>query len=408
MNAITQIQARPSEGDGRRSRLAAYVRDRATEQVLRDALGDLLTAEDTIQRAEPAATRKALQHEPSPGTLILDISGEAHPAGLLDDFAQFVEPGVRVLVIGDTHDLEFYRLITRSLGVLEYLPKPINREIVARLFRPLIVGRGTQETALRTGRIITVTGVRGGVGATTIATNLASHLGETTHRHTLLMDADLHGGTAALMVSAESSDALRTALEHPDRVDDLFLQRATTAVTDRLHVLCSEESLSRVNAIRPESVTELMDLLRRHYNFIVIDVPRAATAFNHAFLDAADQRILVLDSSIASIRDTMRFLAMPQAPQQSRPPILVLNGVGHPATLPRKQVIQKLGRTPEVSIAYLPKALGFAATIGAPAVRGRRGILRSAITSLSQEITTTAPLSTVPPKRPLLERLLGR
>ena len=412
MNAINEASTQPAVADvearrSDRARLTAYVRDRTNELVLREALSDVLTSDDSINRADFAATRRALQREMSPGTLILDVSGEANAAMALDDLAQFVEPGVRVLVIGDTLDLEFYRLITRSLGVLEYLPKPLNRETVARFFRPLVIGHGPNDLHLRSGRVITVTGVRGGVGATTIAANLATHLGETTRRHTLLMDADLHSGTAALMLSADCSDALYTALEHPERVDDVFLQRAARKVNDRLHVMCSEENLSRISHIRPDAVRELLDLLRQHYNFVVIDVPRQVNAFNRAFLDAADQRVLVMDTSIGALRDAVRFMGLPASSTQSRPPIMVMNRTGHPGTLKPSQVVEKLGYKPEVTIPYVPKLMGHAATMGTPVIRRKTNPMRSAITRLSQEIiTTTTQAETAKPKS-FLQRMLG-
>ncbi len=209
MNVIDDLAAgaaprQQETGRADRSAFKAFVRDKATESLLREALGDLQQDETAIRRADLETTRRALQRDAAPSVLILDVSGEADPLRVLDDLAQFVEPGVRVLVIGDTQDMEFYRQATRTLGVLDYLPKPLNRETVARHFRPVIVGQDPIDFQIRAGRIITVTGVRGGVGATTIATNLASHLGEATRRHTLLLDADLNGGTAALMLSAES------------------------------------------------------------------------------------------------------------------------------------------------------------------------------------------------------------
>ena len=112
-----------------------------------------------------------------------------------------------------------------------------------------------------------------------------------TRRHTLLLDADLHGGTAALLLSAETGDALRTALEHPDRVDEVFLQRGARSVSDWLDVLCAEESMERTRTIEPESAAELLEVLRRHYSFIVVDVPRYVTPFNRVLLDAAHQRV---------------------------------------------------------------------------------------------------------------------
>jgi pilus assembly protein CpaE len=389
-----------------RARFKAFVRDKATESILRDALGDLLQDDTAIRRADLSTTRQALQREAAPDVLILDVSDEDDPLRVLDDLAQYVEPGVRVLVIGDTHDMEFYRQATRSLGVLEYLGKPLNRETIARHFRPVIVGGNANDQHIRAGRIIAVTGVRGGVGATTIAANLASHLGEATRRHTLLLDADLYGGTAALMLSVETADALRTALEHPERVDDVFLQRGARSVGDRLQVLCAEEGLDRATNVRPEAAADLLELLRKHYHFIVVDVPRFVTPFNRVFLDAAHQRVLVMDGSLAAVRDTLRFVALPAGRAQSRPPIVVLNHDGCTGMLPRKQVISALGQTPEVVIPHAPKSLIRAATIGKPATRGR-GPMRSAMERLSYEITVAVSQRHVKKERSFIARLLG-
>ena len=104
------------------------------------------------------------------------------PLAALEDLALYVEPGVRVFVIGDVEDMEFYRQVIRGLGVQEYLCKPINREIVARHLLP---GADRRRRRRRRGRgeVVTVTGVRGGVGATTIAVNLAVHLAGRARHH---------------------------------------------------------------------------------------------------------------------------------------------------------------------------------------------------------------------------------
>ena len=88
------------------------------------------------------------------------------------------------------------------MGAREYLPKPLTRDKVVRLFVPVIVGRADRHQEIDGGRVITVTGARGGVGASTIAVNLAWHFGVARGRHTVLLDPDLHTGTAALYLDA--------------------------------------------------------------------------------------------------------------------------------------------------------------------------------------------------------------
>ena len=87
------------------------------------------------------------------------------------------------------------------------------------------------------GRAIAITGVRGGVGATTIAVNLAWHFGVTMRRHTVLLDPDTHLGATAFLLNIQPGPGLRMALEAPDRIDSLLAERAAIPAADRLHVL---------------------------------------------------------------------------------------------------------------------------------------------------------------------------
>src|SRR5258708_30464527 len=120
---------------------------------------------------------QALRNRSTPHVLIVDISGEEQPLSALGELSEVVEPDVRVLAIGDGDDLSFYRQITHVLGVLEYLSRPLMRDMVARYFGPLILHGAPATEGVLGGRVVTVTGARGGTGASTVAANLAWHFG---------------------------------------------------------------------------------------------------------------------------------------------------------------------------------------------------------------------------------------
>lgn len=367
-----------------RAPLVAYACDRATEELLRDVMLDAAGPGASVRRGTIEIARKALASEPTPNVLVLDVSGEADPLAALEDLAQVVEPGVRVLVIGERTDLEFYRQVTRELGALEYIYKPVNRETIARTFVPLIQGRRL-DLAARTGRLIAVTGVRGGVGGTSVAANLAVHLAERNRRHALLLDADLHTGTAALALASKAQGGLRVALEAPERLDELFLERTAAKVTDRLHVLAGEERLDDLLQIKPGAVRNLVETMQRRYRYIVADVPRFPSVLSTEIGALSHQRVLVMEPTLPALRDGLRFIEAPRGPNQSRRPIVVLNKVGAPGTLPLKQVLAALEVAPEVMIPWLPKCVETALALGEPASR-KRGRFQEAISQLAREI----------------------
>ncbi len=364
--------------------LLAYVRDRETLTILTDVLAPALGPTADFRLGNVSETKAGLQRlDTLVSAILLDVSGQEDPLSVLEDLALFVEPGVRVFVIGDVEDMDFYRQVVRGLGVQEYLCKPINREIVARRLLPLLTG-GASAMA-RGGRVVTVMGVHGGVGATTIAVNLAVHLADRSRHHILLFDADLHGGTAALMLSAASGGGLRAALENPERVDVLFAERSSPAVSDRLHLLAAEEPLHMLVTASDGAATHLTSLLCNRFNFVIADLPRHGTALNHELRDLAHVRVLVLDATLSSLRDTLRHLALPRGPRQASRPILVLNNLGAPGALTRKQVVEGLGCDVDVVVPWLPKPMHAAMTLGQPAVR-QRGPFQVAIAALANEI----------------------
>ena len=363
----------------------AFVSDPASEQVLRDSLSDASTGGMDIRRGTVRTAIAAMAKLQTPEVLIVDIAGEEQPLQALGELSDVVEPGVRVLVIGDSAEVDFYRHITRGMGVMEYLFKPITREAVARHFSPLITRKTLGEDAARGGRVVVVMGARGGVGATTLAGNLAWMLGVVAKRHTVFLESDIHMGSGALLLGGRTGPGLRMALETPDRIDTLFIERAAQPVAERLHVLASEEKLTEPMHYAPGAARRLVEALRVRYNFVVMDVPFLPLGCNRELIEFAHHRVIVMDPSLASVRDTLRLLSLPNGPWQPQSPTVVLNRQGRPGGLTRKQIEEALKVKIDVSIPDIPKQLNESASFGEPAVTSK-GPFRQAILDLSREI----------------------
>lgn len=381
-----------SSGRSDRLTLLAFIADAETEAVIRETLLEVLPTGVEVRRGNIRVATAALQKMPTPRTLIVDVSGEERPLVLLEDLSHIVEPDVRVLVVGDRQDVTFYRHVTRGLGAAEYLHKPLTRDMVARYFGSLITRQtGAAHQTVHGGLVITVTGVRGGVGATTIAAHLAWHFGNTARQHTVLLDPDLHTGSAAMLLDAKTSPGLRTALEAPQRIDELFVERVAQPVSGRLSVMAGEEALSEQPNFAPGAAERLVEALRRRYNLIVADVPFVPMPLYRDLLEMAKQRVLVLNPNLAGVRDSLRLLALPNGPMQARRAVVVLNRLGMPGGLTRKQVEDGLKMQADVVIPDLPRRLGNAATMGEPAT-AMRGGFQSAIAQLAREVATVRAL----------------
>ncbi|WP_232475027.1 AAA family ATPase [Neoroseomonas rubea] len=381
--------------------LMVFVSDEASEAAIRGGLGDVLGMQ--IRRGTVRTAVKSLEKEVTPRILIVDISGVEDPFAALDDLASVCTPDVRVLVVGERTEIGFYRDITRNIGVHEYLHKPLTRDNVARLFAPHVQGSGDVGQD-RGGQVTVVCGVHGGVGATTLAVNLGLSLEEATRSHVAILDLHLRGGTAAMMLGARVTSGLRIALEEPERVDSLFLDRVAVPIGERVRLIAAEEPMEADTCPSEEGVRRVIDMLRQRFNHVVVDLPMPPGPVEKMVLQRARHVVLVLGPDVASIRDTVslrKLVATTGAPGRV---MTVLNGSGRRGYLPDKLVAEGIGAAPEVVIPDLPRQLPRAANLGRPALRDSPP-LRRAMSQLTQEI---AAVRSAERSRSLFSRLFGR
>jgi pilus assembly protein CpaE len=370
-----------------RKPLLAFVADDESEAALRAGLLDIVEGFE-IRRGTILHAIKCLAGEPTPRTLIVDISGVANPLYELDKLAHVCTPDVSVLVIGVHNDLSLYRQLIREVGVAEYVHKPLTRDRVARLLVPQIAGVTVDTNVSRGGSVIAVSGARGGVGTTTLAVNLALQLAAATRGHVALLDLHLHYGTSALMLGVKSAGGLRIALEQPERADALFLDRVGVEINERLRLIAAEESLDRTPAPTPDGIRRVLDLLRQRFNYIVMDLPPPATLAAMQAYRAARHLLVVMTPDLASIRDAERLRQLAAGfgnPQVS----IVLNRIGMPGGLKLPMIEQGLGSKPAIQIPDFSKQLGRAANLGKPAL-GECPAFRKAMALLALEVSGTA------------------
>ncbi len=385
--------------------LLAFVTDDDTETALR---GGLLNAVEgvEIRRGTIVHAIKYLAKAPTPRALLVDITHVANPLDALDNLARVCTPDVRVLVVGEEIDIGFYRELVRNMGVAEYIHKPLTRDNVARLFVPQIAGVAMDASASRGGSVIAVCGARGGVGTTTVAVNLALQLAEATRGHIALLDLHLCQGTTALMLGVKPVGGLRIALEQPERADALFLDRVAVEIHERLRLISAEESLDGIPSPTPDGMRRIVDLLRRRFNYVIIDAPAPTSLAEVQALRAARHLLVVMAPDLVSIRDADRLRQLAAGLGISHTTI-VLNRLGMPGGLKLPLVEQGLGDKPTVRIPELGKQLGRAANLGKPAL-GECAPFRKAMALLAQELSGAAANRMHAGGRSLLARMLRR
>ncbi len=328
----------------------AFTRDHDAEATIRQSLAALNAQDTDIVSGDIETAIAKLAEQPSPRLLIVDLDDAADPVARVNELAQVCEPNTGVIIVGRRNDIVLYRNL-KAAGVAEYFFKPLVADLVTRACNGVLTGAVEPQTA-RTGKLVFVLGVRGGVGATTVAVNTAWQLAETRQRWVMLLDLDLQAGDAALQLDQTPSHALREAVESPERVDKLFLERAVIQVESRIDLLASLEPIGQGIKFDEQAVLVLIDNLLHRYRYVFVDVPPAAAAQLMQAFQLPSTCVLVSGGTLASAREVARWREWIGVNTPERTMLHVLNQHGAPDSLPDAEFNRAAGSAPDVVIPY--------------------------------------------------------
>jgi pilus assembly protein CpaE len=297
---------KPKSGAGMKpADFIAVVTDKQSEDVIKSYVIDQVMPHTHVQMGSLDDMIRILQQvERSPSRLVVDISGSTMAVSELARLAEACEPSVKVIVVGDRNDVGLYRSLLQ-LGIHDYLVKPLTSELLSRTLDSSRTS-GTTE-GLRTGKVISFIGTRGGTGVTSIAVNLARYLADVTHRRIAYVDLQPYGGTANVMLGLTTNNGLSDLLQNIHRLDPQFIDRTLVAKSNRLFVLSSEVAYGTDLEVRTGAIKQLVAALKHHFHYVLLDLPgRGGTIMNDA-IDNSKLVYLVADHSVHSAREVMRL-----------------------------------------------------------------------------------------------------
>lgn len=376
-----------------------YVSDENSAGLIRQTFNDLGLSNVQFTIGDVKTATAAMARLPSPRLLVVDVSDVDEPVARISELAQVCEPGTGVIVIGRNNDIRLYREL-RNTGIAEYFYKPLVRNVFTQACEAVLTGIQRPANS-RTGRLVFVLGVRGGVGATTIAVSTASRLADAHKRWAMLMDLDLANGDAALQLNTTPSGALAEAFQRPERVDELFLERGVIHVAPRLDLLASLEPLDSQIVVEEAALLSLIEILLRRYRFVFIDVPAMLGPKLKKALHLPSLCVLVSNGGLVAARDVVRWQEEIGANTPERSTIHVLNQSSPVGSLPLAEFNRAVGKAPDIIIPY-QRDLGDASILGIKGIQGCTG-LESALEPLVSQLTGDSDL----PAPSFLKRLFG-
>jgi len=316
-----------------------------------------------IQMGGVTAAVEAYQSSPTPNVIILESESSSEDIlDGLDQLANYCDPGTRVVIIGRMNDVMLYRELVRR-GVSDYLISPVGTLQVVRA----VCGLFSAPDAKPVGRIVAVVGAKGGVGASTVAHNIAFSIARDLMLDSVVTDLDLAFGTAGLDFNQDPPQGIAEAVFSPDRIDTAFVDRLLAKCTDHLSILAAPATLDRVYDFGADAFDSIFDSLRTTVPCVVLDVPHQWTGWSKQALVGADDILIVAAPDLANLRNAKNLYDfLKTARPNDHLPRYCLNQVGVPKRpeIKAADFAKALEADPVAIIPFEPQLFGAAANNG--------------------------------------------
>jgi pilus assembly protein CpaE len=242
-----------------------------------------------------------------PDILVLELPGRPEPTLELIHKLKNDLPEMGIILTSQDASPD---LILRSMrvGAQEFLPRPINIPELAEAVRRL-AGRQTARAERTPGKIITVFSNKGGVGVTSLATNLAVSFAKNAKMTTGLVDLNMQMAEVGLHLDITPTYTIADALG-TGNLDETRLKGLLTAHSSGVQLLSTPEDPVEGEMISPGLLLEVFILLRGMFDVVIVDAGHAFDSRVLEVLGLADTILVVAGLDVPTVRNTRRCLSL--------------------------------------------------------------------------------------------------
>lgn len=234
-----------------------------------------------------------------PDLVVVDVP--ADDEGIRAGIEQLVRklPETAVLATGGRLSGDLVIRILRA-GALEYLSRPVQRADLIAALEKLARFRGTT-VARPAGRVTSIFCAKGGLGATTLATNLSVLIAERNGGKTLLVELHTRQSDVVTFLDLAPRYSIIDVLESCHKMDDSLLRGLLTRHASGLSIVPAPTRHERAH-LPADQVAGSLDILRSHFEEVLVDLKHDLSPETVAALEASDVVLFVTGLDVASLR----------------------------------------------------------------------------------------------------------
>ncbi len=339
----------PHSGAGPHMRVLALALA-AVPLISREAAKQLQGDHVVVLESELALLESRVE-EHQPEVLIVEVEDVGRAMLRSVERVAHAHPELAIVLVGREQGPEVLLEAMRA-GVREYVPTTAGSAAVVEALSRLRRRLGAAARPARLGKVIAFVPCKGGSGSTFLAANLGYELARA-GRRVALIDLNLPFGEAEIYVTERNAQhSIADLAREMDRLDASLLESTLVRVSPHFGILATPQSPEDSMDVRPEHVEEIIDVARRSFDIVLLDIDGALEGIAVRGLDHADEILLVMQNSLPFVRGARRMLD-------------VFSKLGYSSAKTRL-VVNRYEPSSEISLTALEKAIGVQASFIVP------------------------------------------
>ncbi len=348
---------------------------------------------------EAAAAEAAIKQarELQPDIILMDINMPGMDGITATGLLSTEVPKAGIIIMSVQAEREYLRR-AMTAGAKDYLTKPFSSDELLQAIKQVHANQQQRRKVVtfepkppEEGKIITVFSAKGGIGKTTIATNLAVALADKTRGRVCIVDADLQFGDVCLFLNILPRATIADLVADIDSLDDKVLTGYLTKHNQQVDVLAAPLRPEQAEVVTGPHLAAVLKTLRTMYQYIIIDT---APAFNETMLtalDEADQILVVASLDLPTIKNVKLCLEIMESLAYSPEKLkLVLNRTNSEGGMDIREAEESLKRSFTATLPSDGKTVVASVNRGVPFVASNpEAVVSQNIFKLAKSISAT-------------------
>jgi pilus assembly protein CpaE len=242
--------------------------------------------------------------------LVLEIDPRSRPSmdRLADVKRRF--PDLPVIAAIADASMTLVRTLVRE-GVADVMALPFQiSDLLDSAVAVLSQKKRARQSTIQLAPMIAMAHSIGGCGTTSVATHLAAEIGQLCANggSVAIVDLDLQFGSVADFMSGIGRGSITDLLSAEGRLDEDLMRSVARPVADNVAVFAAPDIILPIESIETDRLLNVLDLIRSHYTYVILDMPANWTNWALSAVSAADKVLMVVELSVASLRQAKRQL----------------------------------------------------------------------------------------------------